>query len=140
MSPQSYSRFPACPCSSPPISAPLGKSSTRCYWTTFDLGTRIRAHASNVRSCPHKSDWCWEDPKDKKHYKLRTPRLERLFDYVDEGGILDGHGDILGDIRGDLVLESQAGRKSKNFDVSTRAHPYPPQLSMFYRHKTAVRP
>ncbi|OQD95750.1 hypothetical protein PENSOL_c019G02971 [Penicillium solitum] len=48
----------------------------------------------NVRSCPHKSDWCWEDPKDKKHYKLRTPYLERLIDYVDEGGILDGYGDV----------------------------------------------
>lgn len=48
----------------------------------------------DVRSCPLRSDWCWEDPKDKKHYKLRTPHLERLIDYVDEGGILDGHDDV----------------------------------------------
>lgn len=30
----------------------------------------------DVRSCPLKSDWCWKDPKDKKHYKLRAPHLE----------------------------------------------------------------
>ncbi|CAI7635160.1 unnamed protein product [Penicillium pancosmium] len=30
-------------------------------------------------------DWSWEDPKAKKHYKLTTPHLERLIDYVDEG-------------------------------------------------------
>jgi hypothetical protein len=67
----------------------------------------------NIRSCAHKSDWCWEDPKDNKHYKLRTPHLEPLIDYVDEGDILDGHDDIPGDIRQDLILESQTGRKSK---------------------------
>ncbi|KAJ5917574.1 hypothetical protein N7466_011128 [Penicillium verhagenii] len=38
-----------------------------------------------IRSCPLMSDWCWEDPKDKKHYKLRAPHLERLIDHVDEG-------------------------------------------------------
>lgn len=81
----------------------------------------------NVRSCPHKSDWCWEDPKDKKHYKLRTPHLERLIDYVDEGD-LDGHDGIPGGIRRDLTLESQAGRKSKKVDVSTTGVPYPPTI------------
>ncbi|OQE71321.1 hypothetical protein PENNAL_c0107G03609 [Penicillium nalgiovense] len=53
------------------------------------------------------SDWCWEDPKDKKHYKLRTPHLERLIDYVDEGGILDSHDDIPSDIRRDLSLKAR---------------------------------
>ncbi|OJD20581.1 hypothetical protein ACJ73_08084 [Blastomyces percursus] len=28
-----------------------------------------------VHSCPLKSDWCWEDPGDKKHYKLRAPHF-----------------------------------------------------------------
>lgn len=60
----------------------------------------------NIRSCPHKSDWCWEDPKDKKHYKLRIPYLERLIDYIDEGGILNGYGDVPSDICRDLTLES----------------------------------
>lgn len=28
-----------------------------------------------IRSCPLMSDWCWEDPKDKKLYKLRARTL-----------------------------------------------------------------
>lgn len=82
----------------------------------------------NARSYPHRSDWCWEDPKDKKHHKLRTPHLERLIDYPDEGGILDGHDDVLGDIRRDLIVEIQVGRKSKKVDVSTTGLPYPPTI------------
>ncbi|KAJ5261221.1 hypothetical protein N7478_011816 [Penicillium angulare] len=62
----------------------------------------------DVRSCPLKSDWCREDPKDKKHYKLRTQHLERQIDYVDDGGIPDGHDDVPGDVRRDLTLENQA--------------------------------
>lgn len=79
-----------------------------------------------IRSCPLKSDWCWEDPKDKKHYKLRAPHLERLIDHVDEGGSLDGHDDVPSDIRRDLVLESQAGKKSKKGDDVTTGSTYPP--------------
>jgi hypothetical protein len=78
-----------------------------------------------VRSCPLKSDWCWEDPKDKKHYKLRAPHLERLIDFVDGGGSLEGHDDVPSDIRRDLILESQTGRKSKKADTSTTGPPYP---------------
>ncbi|OQE13971.1 hypothetical protein PENSTE_c040G02116 [Penicillium steckii] len=87
-----------------------------------------RLMGCDVRSCPHKSDWCWEDPKDKKHYKLRGPHLERLIDYVDEGGILDGHDDVPSDVRRDLVLESQTGRKSKKADTSTPEPPYHPTI------------
>ncbi|KAJ5808834.1 hypothetical protein N7474_010103 [Penicillium riverlandense] len=79
----------------------------------------------NVRSCPLKSDWCWEDPKDKKHYKLRSSHLERLIGYVDDGGVLDGHGDVPSDIRRDLSLESQTGKKTKKTDLSTTAQQYP---------------
>lgn len=81
----------------------------------------------DVRSCPLKSDWCWEDPKDKKHYKLRAPHLGRLIDYVDSGGNLEGHDDVPDDIRRDLVLESQTGRKSKKLDnAPTTGAQYPP--------------
>lgn len=52
---------------------------------------RMRCH---VRSCPLRSDWCWEDPRDKKHYKLRAPQLERLVDHVYEGGRLESHEDV----------------------------------------------
>jgi hypothetical protein len=60
-----------------------------------------------------------EDPKDKKHYKLRAPHLERLIDHVDSGGSLDGHDGVLGDIRRDLALEIQTGRESKKADALT---------------------
>ncbi|KAJ5354426.1 hypothetical protein N7541_005470 [Penicillium brevicompactum] len=83
----------------------------------------------DVRSCPLKSDWCWEDPKDKKHYKMRAPHLERLIDYVDGGGSLDSHDDVPSDICRDLVLESQTGRKSKKTDIQ-------PSL-MFCQHNTS---
>ena len=82
----------------------------------------------NVRSCPLKSDWCWEDPTDKKHYKLRTPHLERLIEHVDGGGSLDCHNDVPSDIRRDLVLECQLGRKSKKADVASTGPPYPPTI------------
>lgn len=64
-----------------------------------------------IRSYPLMSDWCWEDPKDKKHYKLRAPYLERLINHVDEGGSLNDHDDVPSDIRRDLILESQTGKK-----------------------------
>ncbi|KAJ5473981.1 hypothetical protein N7475_003547 [Penicillium sp. IBT 31633x] len=57
----------------------------------------------DVRSCPLKSQWCWEDPQDKKHYKMRAPHLERLIDYVDGGGSLDSHDDVPSGILRDLV-------------------------------------
>ncbi|KAJ5927153.1 hypothetical protein N7516_008926 [Penicillium verrucosum] len=66
-----------------------------------------------------------EGPMDKKHYKLRTPHLERLIDHVDGGGSLDCHADIPSDIRRDLVLESQIGRKSKKAETAS-AGPWPP--------------
>ncbi|KAJ5707366.1 hypothetical protein N7488_007167 [Penicillium malachiteum] len=82
----------------------------------------------NVRSCPLKSDWCWEDPTDKRHYKLRAPHLERLIEHVDSGGSLDCHGDVPSDIRRDLILESQIGRKSKKADMASTGPLYPPTI------------
>ncbi|KAJ5737400.1 uncharacterized protein N7483_002525 [Penicillium malachiteum] len=82
----------------------------------------------NIRSCPLKSDWCWEDPTDKRHYKLRAPHLERLIEHVDSGGSLDCHGDVPSDIRRDLILESQIGRKSKKADIASTGPLYPPTI------------
>lgn len=53
------------------------------------------------------SDWCWEDPREKKHYKHRAPHLERLVDHVYGGGSLKSHKDVPDDICHDVVLESQ---------------------------------
>lgn len=46
-------------------------------------------------SCHLQFSWCWEDSRDKKHYKLKTSHLTKLIDYVDGGSILEGHDDVL---------------------------------------------
>ena len=79
-----------------------------------------------IRSCPLISDWCWGEPKDKKHYKLRAPHLERLIDHVDEGGSLNDYDDDPSDIRRDLILESPTGMKSKKGSDVTTGLSYPP--------------
>ncbi|KAL4863057.1 hypothetical protein BDV12DRAFT_189930 [Aspergillus spectabilis] len=80
----------------------------------------------NVRSCQLNSDWCWEDPKDSKHYKLREPHIDRLVDYVEKGGKLESHVNVPRDIRQDLILESQTGRKSKKDSSLASGSPYHP--------------
>lgn len=80
----------------------------------------------NVRSCQLNSDWCWEDLKDSKHYKLREPHIDRLVDYVEKGGKLESHGDVPRDIRRDLILESQTGRRSKKDNLLASGSPYHP--------------
>ncbi|KAJ5608658.1 hypothetical protein N7528_009225 [Penicillium herquei] len=94
----------------------------------------------DVRSCPLKSDWCWEDPRDQKHYKLRAPHLERLIDFVDGGGCLDTHGDVPNNIQRDLILESQTGRKSRKTDVASTGPPYPPAIINVLPAQSSVTP
>ncbi|KAL4986811.1 hypothetical protein BDW68DRAFT_197807 [Aspergillus falconensis] len=78
----------------------------------------------NVRSCQLNSDWCWKDPTDGRHYKLRKPHIDRLVD--EKGGKLESHADVPRDIRRDLILESQTGRKSKKNDSLASGSPYHP--------------
>ncbi|KAL4951760.1 hypothetical protein BDW69DRAFT_201237 [Aspergillus filifer] len=80
----------------------------------------------NVRSCQLNSNWCWEDPKDGRHYKLREPYIDRLVDYVKKGGKLESHANVPRDIRRDLILESQTGRKSKKNNSLASGSPYHP--------------
>lgn len=84
----------------------------------------------NVSSCQLNSEWCWEDPKDGKHYKLRTPHIERLIDYVDNDGKLEGHDDVPRDIRRDLIRESQTGRKSKKGNSPVNGSLYPVNINV----------
>ncbi|KAL5042235.1 hypothetical protein BDW71DRAFT_217086 [Aspergillus fruticulosus] len=60
----------------------------------------------NIRSCQLNSDWCWGDPTDGRHYKLREPHIDRLVDYVEKGGKLESHADVPRDIRRDLILDA----------------------------------
>ncbi|CAG8079297.1 unnamed protein product [Penicillium nalgiovense] len=76
---------------------------------------------------------------DKKYYKLRAPHLERLIDYVDGGGCLDTYNDVPNDIRRDLVLESQKGRKSRKTDV-TNGPLYPSTIINVLPHVIIPRP
>lgn len=94
----------------------------------------------DIRLCPHKSDWCWENLKNKKYYKFRNPHLERLIDYIDKDSILDSYDNILGDICWNLVLESQAERKSKKLVRQHQNYYIIEPLSIFYQEKMAVLP
>lgn len=82
--------------------------------------------ACHVSACQLQSDWCWEDPVDSKHYKLREPHIDRLVDHVEKGGRLESHNDVPRDIRRDLILESHTGRKSKKAKSSAHETPYHP--------------
>jgi hypothetical protein len=84
-----------------------------------------------VRSCPLKSECCWEDPTDKKHYKLRALHLGRLVDYVDDGGNLESHDDVPNDIRRDLVLEAD--------DAPATEVPYTTPISINVRPAQTTR-
>ncbi|PSN61087.1 hypothetical protein BS50DRAFT_505256 [Corynespora cassiicola Philippines] len=50
---------------------------------------------------------CWRDPKEHKHYKLRTHHLKGLIRHVEQGGILLTHNDVPEDIRQQLYAEEQ---------------------------------
>ncbi|QVM11421.1 hypothetical protein D8B26_006069 [Coccidioides posadasii str. Silveira] len=85
---------------------------------------RMRCEA---RSC--QSSWCWEDPSDKQHYKLKSSHLARLVEYVKDGGTLEGHDDVPGGIRRDLYRENrhQADKRYKNASsLPETGVPYPP--------------
>ena len=76
-----------------------------------------------VNSCPLKSDWCWVNPRDTRHYKLTGRFLTRLVDYVEDGGKLDCHNDVPDDIQQDLVSQSQGRTNSKKAQNTDIPHP-----------------
>jgi hypothetical protein len=58
--------------------------------------------------CRLDSQYCWQDPDGKKHYKLRTHHLRKLVKYVEkEGGNIETHDDIPDNIREQLYAEEQ---------------------------------
>ncbi|KAF3389969.1 hypothetical protein DPV78_011722 [Talaromyces pinophilus] len=84
----------------------------------------------NISSCQLNSEWCWENPKDRKHYKLQTPHIKRLTDYVDNNGKLEGHDDVPRDIHHDLIQESQTKRKSKKATSPVNRSRYPVNINI----------
>jgi hypothetical protein len=45
--------------------------------------------------CHLDSQYCWQDPVGKKHYKLQTHHLRKLIQFMEkEGGIIETHDDV----------------------------------------------
>ncbi|KAH1972669.1 hypothetical protein KXV92_005592 [Aspergillus fumigatus] len=87
----------------------------------------------SVPSCSDFGQWCWQDPKGRKHYRLRKPHLVKLTAHVDNGGKLDSHDDVPEDIRQALYLEAQqklerASNKTNN-QLALNA-PYPININL----------
>jgi hypothetical protein len=45
------------------------------------------------------------DPAGKKHCQLKNHHLKRLVTYVEKGGVLDGHKDVLETVREEIHIE-----------------------------------
>ncbi|KAL3488609.1 hypothetical protein BJX62DRAFT_239832 [Aspergillus germanicus] len=54
------------------------------------------------------------------------PHINRLVDYVEKGGKIESHNDVPRDIRRDLILESQTGKKSKKDNSLASGSQYHP--------------
>ncbi|KMU73143.1 hypothetical protein CISG_03404 [Coccidioides immitis RMSCC 3703] len=87
----------------------------------------------------HYGQWCWQDPKQRKHYKLRTTHLTSLIKHVDNGGKLENHQDVPDNIREVLYMEAQrrfekGSGKAHNI---TAGAPYPPiNINVLPGHST----
>ncbi|KAJ5100797.1 hypothetical protein N7456_006849 [Penicillium angulare] len=57
--------------------------------------------------CRHEGQYCWQEPKGKRHYKLRTHQLRSLVRYVEKGGILETHDDVPDGLREQLYAENE---------------------------------
>ncbi|KAF4766946.1 hypothetical protein HAV15_009615 [Penicillium sp. str.  len=55
--------------------------------------------------CRHDGQYCWKDPVEKRHYKLRTHQLRSLVKFVEGGGVLETHNDIPDSLREQLFAE-----------------------------------
>lgn len=84
----------------------------------------------NVTSCQLNSDWCWENPTDGKHYKLRQPHLEQLCDYVDDDNRLESHSDVPESLRRALILESQKKPRKPTMPTSEMPYHHPVNINL----------
>jgi hypothetical protein len=82
-----------------------------------DVYSVMRCRSSLCNSKPH----CWVDPVGKKHYKLRSPHLRSLIEYVEQGHVLQGHDDVPKYVRQQLYTEEQQGLKRRQKPASASA-------------------
>lgn len=69
---------------------------------------------------------CWRDSISKKHYKLGTHHLKSLIKYVEQGGALRTHDDVLDNIREQLYAEEQQDTKNRRKRRASSLASYPP--------------
>jgi hypothetical protein len=86
-----------------------------------------------VMRCPgplyrHEGQYCWQDPKGKKHYRLKTHYMKTLIKYVEQGGDLETYDDIPDSVREQLYAEEnqRLENKKKTLDNSTVGSMCPP--------------
>ena len=87
----------------------------------------------SVSSCSDFGQWCWQDPRGRKHYRLRKPHLVKLTAHVDKGGRLDSHDDVPEDIRQALYLEAQQKLERGSNKTNTQlafGTPYPININL----------
>lgn len=63
--------------------------------------------------CQHEGQYCWQDPVEKKHYKLRTHHLKSLVKFVERGGIIESHDDVPEDFPSTALCRRAATCKTK---------------------------
>ncbi|CAG8293240.1 unnamed protein product [Penicillium salamii] len=69
----------------------------------------MRCPSSSYHLGPH----CWQDPHEKKHYKLRSHQLKRLIAFVEKGSALLSHEDVPDNFREELYMEERHRLKSQ---------------------------
>ncbi|GFN21441.1 uncharacterized protein AtWU_11250 [Aspergillus tubingensis] len=102
--------------------------------------------------CRLESQYCWQDPVGKKHYRLRTHHLRKLVRYVEqEGGVIESHDDVPDNIRGQLYAEEQQRLEQRQkvpghpasgspFPININVLPTPPPRSMTISPPAAAEP
>lgn len=102
--------------------------------------------------CRLESQYCWQDPVGKKHYRLRTHHLRKLVRYVEqEGGVIEYHNDVPDNIREQLYAEEQQRLEQRQkvpghpasgspFPININVLPTPPPRSTTISPPAAAEP
>lgn len=87
-----------------------------------EIYTMMRCPGAPCGLGPH----CWRDPYGKKHYKLRTPHLKALIEYVKQGNVIKSHEDVPAHIQEQLLAEERQRLDRQPKSTSSTPTPYPP--------------
>lgn len=86
-----------------------------------DVYNRMRCSGHKCNLGPH----CWVDPNGQKHYRLLTPHLKSLIEYVEQGHTLQSHDDVLEAIRKELYAEERQSIERRKKTTSTSTGNFP---------------